>query len=244
MMDTGGTAKDDEVVGMAGGAGLNLVGAAFSQLAVAGIFMVLSRLLGADDLGIYAQAFAVLSLLSLLSLSGFQAGLTRFVAVYLVTGDRGAMRGTVRIGLALTTVAAVILAIGLYLTSPWLATHVFDEPGLRDPLRYTAFTLPALTFMDAALAGTKGFKTMKAYAFIGLLLEPAIRLGLTLALVGWGIGLEGAMIALLVSKTTAAVASAVALRRVMGARTRRQRPGPDPQLPLRARTRRQRPGPD
>lgn len=209
----------DEVLGMAGGAGLNLVGAAFSQLALAGIFFVLSRWLGPADIGVYAQAYAFLSLLAVLSLSGFQAGLTRFVAVHLVEADGGAMRGTVRLSLGVTTAFAMVLGTGLYLTAPWLVERAFHEPRLLMPLRYAALTLPAATFTDAALAATKGFKTMKAFALVGLVLKPAIRLGLTLGLVSGGMGLRGAMIALLSSDVMAAVLAAGLLRRLMGAPT-------------------------
>lgn len=202
---------------MAGGTGLNLVGAAFSQVALAGIFVILSRWLGPADIGVYAQAFAFLSLLGVLSLSGVQAGLTRFVAVYRAEGDLAAMRGAVRLGLGWTVALAIVLASGLYVVAPWLAERAFDDPRLLVPLRYIALTLPAITFMDAALAATKGFKTMKAFATIGLLVEPALRLGLTLALVSAGMGLPGAMIALLSSHAIGAVLAGGVLRRLMEA---------------------------
>ncbi|MGH8908322.1 MAG: flippase [Egibacteraceae bacterium] len=207
----------DEVLGIAGGAGLNLAGAAFSHGALLGVFVILSRALGTADVGLYAQAFAFLSLLSALSLSGVQAALTRFVAVHIAEGDHPALRGAVRAGLALTTASALVLGATLYLAAPWLAERAFHDPALLMPLRYAALTLPAATFMDAALAATRGFKTMKAHALIGLIAEPAIRLGLTLALVASGVGLAGAMIALLASHSAAAALAAAALRRMMGA---------------------------
>jgi O-antigen/teichoic acid export membrane protein len=208
--------SSDDVLGMAGGAGLNLVGAAFSQLALFGIFVILSRWLGTDDIGVYAEAFAFLSLLGVLALSGVQAGVTRFVATDLAAGDRGAVRGTVRAGLALTTASALLLAVLLCVTAPWLVEHAFHDPALLLPLRCAALTLPLATFMDTALAATKGWRTMKAFALIGLLGEPAVRLGLTLVLVAAGQGLAGAMIAVLVSHTCGALLAAVALRRMMG----------------------------
>src|SRR6266540_3559804 len=90
-----------QILGIARGGGLNLLGQVCSQVAMLGVTVLLARRLGRDDLGRYAQAFAFLSLLGLLSLSGFRAGLTRFVAVHLAERDPGALRGTVRLGIAL-----------------------------------------------------------------------------------------------------------------------------------------------
>lgn len=209
-------AGEGEVLGMAGGAGLNFVGAAFRQVAVAGIFLMLSRWLGPAGVGTYAQAFALLSVLALLSHVGLQAGLTRFVAVHLADGDRKAVFGTVRLGLVVPTASALILGAGLYVAAPWIVEGVFDDPGLLMPLRYAACTLPAITFMEAALAATRGLRTMRAFALIGWMVEPTVRLGLTFGLVIAGFGLRGAMIALLVSHVVGAILAGWALRRLLG----------------------------
>ena len=65
----------------------------------------------------------MLSLLGLLALSGFRAGLTRFVAVHLADDDPAAVRGTVRLGPARLRPArppcsALLLAVGRTAGSP------------------------------------------------------------------------------------------------------------------------------
>ncbi len=205
-----------EVAGLARGGLLNVVGAAFSQLALFALTVVLARRLGKDVAGVYFQAFAFLSLLGLLSLSGFRSGLTRFVAVNLAEGDRPSMRGTVRLGLGISGPGSVLLAGGLYAAAPWLSAHAFDEPRLEGALRYVALALPATVFADAALSATQGFRTMKAYAIVGLLLEPALRLVLTVSLVLAGYGLRGAMLGLVASSWAGAVVSGLWLKKLMG----------------------------
>jgi len=212
----GAAENDREVIGMARGGGLNLVGAVISQLSLLGVTVVLVRQLGRADVGLYAQAFAFLVLLGLLSLSGFRAGLTRFVAVHLVDDDLDAVRGTVRIGVTISTVGALALGATLYAIAPWLVETAFRDDRLVMPLRYVAFALPVATFTDAALSATQGFRTMRPFAFVGLIFEPLVRLGLTVALVGAGFGLEGAMTALVLSNLAGAVAAGVALRRLLG----------------------------
>src|SRR6266536_3650090 len=204
-----------QILGIARGGGLNLLGQVCSQVAMLGVTVLLARRLGRDDLGRYAQAFAFLSLLGLLSLSGFRAGLTRFVAVHLAERDPGALRGTVRLGIALTTGVAGVLALALCPAAPWLAGSVFHDAHLTLPLRAVALALPAATFTDSALAATQGFRTMKPFALVGLVFEPLLRVGLSAALIAGGAGLGGALAAMAVSNLAAAAAAAWALRRLL-----------------------------
>ena len=66
--DVGSGDSNDELVGMARGGGLNLAGAIVRQLSLFGLSLALARWLGAGDLGVYWQAYALRSLLELLAL--------------------------------------------------------------------------------------------------------------------------------------------------------------------------------
>jgi O-antigen/teichoic acid export membrane protein len=214
-----GASNDDgneELVGMARGGGLNLVGAVFRQVSLLAISILLARWLGTGDLGVYWQSYAVLSLLELLALGGFGAAATRFVALHRAEGDAGAVRGTIRLALALTVSISIALALALYVAAPWLAEEVFDDARLRVALGFVALTLPVMAFMDVCLAATKGFKSMKPFAMIGFMFEPGLRVTLTVAFVAIGAGLRGAMGALFVSTLAASVLAARALHRLVG----------------------------
>ncbi|WP_433350405.1 flippase [Micromonospora sp. CA-111912] len=205
---------DRHVRGMARGGGLNLLGALLSQAAVFLIMLLLARVLGIREVGRYAQCYAVLSLAGLLSLSGFRAGLTRFVAVHLADSDAPALRGTVRLGLAISAASSVVLAAALALAAPWLAARLHD-PGLATGLRLVALTLPASTICEAALAATRGWRTQRPFTFIGQLYEPGTRLLLTALALATGAGLTGAYWALVGAGWSAALLALVALGRLV-----------------------------
>jgi O-antigen/teichoic acid export membrane protein/Mrp family chromosome partitioning ATPase len=211
--------RERQVVGFARGGGLNLVGAVCNQAALLGVTLLVARRLGRVDVGVYAQAYAFLALLSPLSMIGLTHGLTRFVAVYLAERDPGAVRGTIRLGLAASTLVASAVGVALFAAAPLLARGAFSEPRLTVPLQFVALALPASAFTNAALAATQGYRTMKPFALIGLIFEPVARLLLAGALLLAGMGLRGVMLALLVSNLGAAVLAALALRRVMGPQT-------------------------
>jgi O-antigen/teichoic acid export membrane protein len=209
------TETEREILGMARGSGLNLVGSTVKHVALVAVTLVLAHQLGRTDVGRYAQAIALLALLETLSMSGVLAGLRRFVAVHVADRDHGALRGTVRLGLSLSTASSVVLGAGLFLAAPWLAEDVLRDAELLTPVRFVALALPLVTYADAALAATQGFRTMKPSAYIGLLLQPCLQLALTGLLVPL-LGLTGTMIALLASYVAAAGLAAVALLRLLG----------------------------
>jgi len=205
-----------EVGGLARGGLLNLGSSMASQLAMLALTIVLARVLGRDTAGVYFQSFAFLSLLSLLSLAGFRGALTRFVAMHLANDDVPRMVGAVRLALCISVPASVALAGGLYAAAPWLARSAFDEPRLEVALRVAAVALPAVSLQEAALSATQGFRTMKAFALVGLLLEPVLRLVLSGALLAAGFGLRGTLVALTISSWIGAAAAVTWLHRLVG----------------------------
>ena len=219
------TETEREILGMARGSGLNLIGSTVKHVALLGVTLLLAHQLGRADVGRYAQAAALLAVLETLSLSGVFAALRRFVAVHVADGDQGALRGTVRLGLGLSTASSVVLGTGLFVAAPWLAEDVLRDAQLLAPVRFAALALPFATYANAALAATQGFRTMRASAYIGLVLQPCLHLALTALLVPL-LGLTGTMIALLASYLAAAGLAAVALLRLL--EPGRQRPTYNP----------------
>jgi O-antigen/teichoic acid export membrane protein len=199
---------------MARGSSLNLVGAVCNQSSLLLIMAVLALRLDKADVGRYAECWALLTLLGLLSLAGFRAALTRFVAMHLADDDAGRLRGTVRLGLSLTVVGSVLAGGVLALAAEDIA-DLFHDPSLRPALLLVALALPASTMEDAALAATQGWRSQRAYTLIGAIFDPVSRLLLTGVTVALGAGLIGALWSLVAAAWTGAALSLVALGRRM-----------------------------
>jgi O-antigen/teichoic acid export membrane protein len=205
---------DRQVRGMARGGGLNLLGALCSQGALFLVMLLLARELGTAAVGRYAQCYALLALLGLLSLSGFRAGLTRFVAVHLADDDPASIRGTVRLGLAISGAGAVLIGAVLAAVAPAVAGLLHD-PRLTGGLRLVALALPAAVVCEAALAATRGWRTQRPFTLVGQLYEPGARLVLTAVALVAGLGVTGALWAVVVAAWTAAALALGALARLM-----------------------------
>lgn len=163
---------------------LNLVGAFTSQLSLFVVFTVLARS-GADEVGRYTTCYAVLSLLTLLSMAGLRAGLTRYVATALADRDLGRLRGTLRLGLGVTALVALVAGTGLALAAPVVAA-VMDDPALHRGLLVVAVTVPALTLTEALLSATQGWRTQRPFTLVGRIGEPVARCLLGVAVLAAG----------------------------------------------------------
>ncbi len=203
---------DAQLARMARGGSLNLVGAVVQQGALFTVMAVLAHGLGKSEVGRYSEVWSLLAILGLLSLAGFRAGLTRFVAVFLAENDAARVRGTVRLGMGVTVIGSTLIASALALSAHQVAGY-FHDPTLVTGIRLAALALPAATFSDAALAATQGWRSQRAFAYIGRILDPLTLLGLTgLALVvGWD--LQGAFWAIAIGAWSTAVWAGLALRR-------------------------------
>lgn len=200
-----------DITRMGRGSGLNLGGAVCNQVA---LFVIISLLAGTGqrEVGRYASCFALLSLLGLMCLAGFRAGLTRFVAMHVADADPQRLRGTLRIGLGLTLASSLVIGSALAVLAPVVASRL-NDPDLTSGIRLVALALPAVTMSDAALAATQGWRTQRPFTLIGRVFEPLARLGLTAAAVGLGLGLVGAMWALVIGAWAAAGLSLLAVHR-------------------------------
>ncbi len=118
--------------------------------------VVLARILGAQQLGIYVYALAWVNVLLLLACLGFDTAFMRFVSIYVTQKDWGLLRGLLsRAGLMVlaASLAGTLLVLGVALHSgrtwPPEQQHTFFIAAILIPL----FALS--TLRQAALRGLK-----------------------------------------------------------------------------------------
>src|SRR4249919_1501040 len=120
-----------ELVALARGGGLNFIGAAVTQVGTMVVLLLLTRNMSKTDVGLFRQSFALFSLLQIIALLGLGQALTRYVAVFRADRDRAAVLGTIRSGMAVVSGAAVLVGVGLYALSGWIANGIYNDPALQ-----------------------------------------------------------------------------------------------------------------
>jgi O-antigen/teichoic acid export membrane protein len=185
-------ADDLSTARLASGTRDNLLGALAERVLGIALFLALSFLLSADDLGTYYEIVALVTILVIAGVAGIDVALVRFTALASEHRDLAKARAYVRTGLRLGLVTSVVLGCGLWVSAPWLG-RIFGDPGMAWPARLGAVAIPFLVGTYLLVAPARGFKLMWPTVLAVQVCQPGVALVASCGLVVAGLGLAGAM---------------------------------------------------
>jgi O-antigen/teichoic acid export membrane protein len=203
---------------LARGVSVNLYGSGFNMVSRLLFNVLVVRLVGPSQVGIYFIALSVANLLSVLAAGGLDTTLVRYLARQRASGDWGGFRGTLRFVLqtaaALSLVATTVMVVGAH----WIATKILHNPEATTPLRIVAFWVPVFVADTLMLAATQSFREMKYKVYIDSVLDPSLRFLLVIVVYLFGGGLNAILSAYVFSLFICAVMASLALRRCIPVR--------------------------
>lgn len=180
--------RPDDLVSLAKGGGY-MVGGGFVEFVFRlGIAWLLAHALGASGYGLYTLAVSVGGLVVGIGGLGLDDAMVRYLAIQKNRGDDAGLRGTLQIGVIGSLIVGAIAGTTLYVVGGWLATDIFDEPGLLPLMRIMAGVVPFLLLSNVLLGATRGFNRMDYATFAENVIQSAMRFVLLAIL--WFIGLD------------------------------------------------------
>lgn len=161
---------------------LNLVGAVVSGIANLALVVAITHGFSRADAGVFFSATSVFLIVATLARLGTPTGLVYFISRHRALEATERIRATLRHGLVPVAVAGLIGGGLLAVLASPLATAVSDDTagGTRD-LRILAIFLPFAAVFGALLAGTQGFRQMRATVLLDKIGRPLLQLGLVIA---------------------------------------------------------------
>ncbi len=178
--------------------------------------IIIARWLGPGEYGVFVQGLAVVQVAAVVAIVGLHRAMPRFISYERGREKMGAVGAAVRTGTAVVAVGGVVTAAALYLAAPVLATAVFQEPGLVRVLRVLAVGVLPLSAFYFAVSLLRGHQDARHKVLVADVLLPAVEAGLLVVFLGYGLGLDGILAAYILAVTVAAVATILAVRRVVG----------------------------
>ncbi|MBQ2403875.1 MAG: oligosaccharide flippase family protein, partial [Lachnospiraceae bacterium] len=130
----------------------------------------LSRIVGAEGLGIYQMVFPVYSICFSLCAGSIQTAVSRFTAA-----DPARAKRTLFTGLAISLSIASLLSLMLWINSEFIAVHILTEPRCAPLLPPLALAIPC-TAVHACICGYCYGKENVKIPAIAQLLEQCIRI--------------------------------------------------------------------
>lgn len=185
---------------------ISLGGLALFRLVGLATKVVLGRL-GPENYGAFSVAVAAFTLLVMLASFGFDAGIARFGAAA-PENERARHAAT---AFRITVPLSVALAAGLWLSSSW-AGSAFASPLLAVILRWFALALPLAAFARVIMGMLASQRAVVGHAMLSSIAESAVRLALLIALVVFGWGVLGGIIAYVAGFAALFIAAVVCVR--------------------------------
>ncbi len=199
---------------LARGGSLNLAGYIVSGVLTFVLAVIVTRLMGAHGAGVFFAAVAVFTIMSNITELGADTGIVRFVARLLEQGRRAEVPALVRIAFVPALIFSTIAGIA---TVVW-AVPLADVLSRSDPqevaayLRIFGWFIPAATIAAIALAGTRGFGTMRPFVAIQSIGMPAIKPVAILGAAIGGLTVTGLALGWVIPEALACIAAVVVLR--------------------------------
>ena len=174
-------------------------GTLFTMAAGYLVKIYVARVLGAEQLGLYALGMTLVSLTQLFGTLGLHGTAARYVAVYKAKGNWNALRGLLTRSVGIVVFLNLALALGLIFCGGWISRNLYHAPDLSQylPLFAALSVLGALNvFYCQVLAG---FKEITKRTVITNFVGSPLVIALTVLLLALGTGMWGYLSAQIIS---------------------------------------------
>lgn len=103
--------------------------------------VALARVLGADGLGVYHLALTFALIASVVGRMGMDAAMLKFGATSHAAMDGRRLAAVHRMGMGTASACCGVVAAGTFAAADWLATTVYADPAIAQPLRLMSLAL-------------------------------------------------------------------------------------------------------
>ncbi|MGO9088655.1 MAG: flippase [Candidatus Sulfotelmatobacter sp.] len=173
----------------------------------------LARVLGAEDLGLYALGMTLIGFIGIFNTLGLPGSAIRFVAAYRVAGKFKELHALLWRGAGLLLVANVVLAVVLLTFGRTLAVRFYHSPAL---VRYLPlFALIMLFGMVNGFYGKvlAGYRDLRLRTLIVNFVGSPLNMVLAVLLISMGMGLRGYLAAQILSAVVVSLLLLAAVRK-------------------------------
>lgn len=109
--------------------------------------IMISRLLGAEQSGLFFLALSLITLLSTLSLCGMDNALLRFIGHAFAQKNNPLINQTFTNAFFLVIPLSILIAIAVYFLAPFLAVYLFNKPEIKPTLSYFSLAIPFICLL-------------------------------------------------------------------------------------------------
>ncbi len=178
---------------------------------------LLARWIGAEFLGIYSMANAIMLISEVMGKMGLETGVMRFVSRLNPDLDSEKVQKLIASALKMTAVFSLVIMVGLIISSGFIVTQILNEPPLLTLVIIVfAIAIPFNSLTLVSAFATQGFKRLKYKTLVTQFLNPTLLLGV-MVISFWFVSTELALMApMLITGIIGFFVMLVVLKKVSG----------------------------
>ncbi|MBA2346746.1 MAG: flippase [Solirubrobacterales bacterium] len=174
--------------------------------------ILLARMLGTGEFGLFSLALAVFNVLSLLALGGLDSAVLKFVTAHSARTDPAGARATVRNVLCHSIVLGTLFGSMLFLGSSPIAEQFFQKPELSALLILAAVGIPIWTTSSVLVSTLQALQKVSQRIGIKYVSEPLAKMVFTVLLFIGGLSAQRAFGAFILALALSVLLAFLALR--------------------------------
>ena len=155
----------------------------------------LSRVLGADALGIYSLGITTIGVLGIFLSFGYGSGLIRFISKHKATQNYNKLVSYLTNTSIINLCVVLPISFLFYFFPDIIADNILKTPALKEYVPLFGFMMFVNSFLILAEQTIRGLQEVKKSTIINTFLRLPFKIGLVVVFFNWGWRLEGYIIA-------------------------------------------------
>lgn len=136
--------------------------------------IILTRMLGATNFGLYALANTVVTVASIATSFGLPSAMVHFVAKEKEREDYSSLVWFIKKGIKITLIVSVSSTVLFLLLAPLISNNIYKKDGLIIPLFGLGLSIPFLSLYNVKSSILQGFMRIRKRVFIEKIAHPLI----------------------------------------------------------------------
>ena len=175
----------------------------------------LSRVLGADGLGIYSLGITTIGVLGIFLSFGYGNGLIRFISKYKATQNYNKLLSYLTNTSIINLCIVLPISILFYFFTEFIADNILKTPKLKEYIPLFGLMMFVNSFLVLAEQTIRGLQEVKKSTIINTFLRLPFKIGLVVLFFNWGWRIEGYIIAEVLGSVLAFIFLKILIKRLL-----------------------------
>ena len=148
----------------------------FGMILGLGVTFLISKIYGAEGIGLYNLSVRTIIILSIVSTLGINTSILRYVGQFNKKGHEHKLKQLYKLSIQIVLPTSILIGIALFISSDMIANNLFDNINYKEPLKLLSIILPFLVILNISVEYIRGLKSIKISESLRSVTRPTINI--------------------------------------------------------------------